>query len=718
MLPAGTLIDEKYEIVSTLGAGAFGAVYSANQKQFDRKVALKLLNTTLLQEADGVARFEREAKAINTLKHKNIVGLYGYGVSFQAPYMVMELIEGTSLSNLIARGPIEPMRALELIKQVFEALGCAHAAGVVHRDLKPSNIMVVSDAHGKENIKIIDFGLVKLMPGYGLPGQKLTETGYALGTCRYMAPEQALGGLVDGRVDIYAAGCILYQMLTGIPPFDDDDNVAIMYKHLNEQPQPLSRFLSAPTPVNVVSTFINNCMAKNVKDRYETCDEAIRDLSAIAAGKFANVTPLAVRPMLAKAPARKRLPVLVPVLIGGAVAAVAAVMWMQAQGLAEQKQQQLIVLKADQACVEARNWNFSPRRDNIILAAWDDQAVRMELAKREAYFDFLLRCWIATLSWRATDDISQTVPVAEELALTKRRMDATDPRLADNKTEMQDVAAVLAMNAFDKGHVQSSNVRNQITHLMRGVKLYLRLSGKGQTKLRATAMSYFDGAVSLLQASPGVSASSVNLLETLELLNDPTRTQKICKQIISKELDAKPFDIKRAHILLGNSYRKPEQFADLSAEAHVLEREFNDAVAAHLMLGAAYYDQGKLNEAQRVFEIDRRDLDAGTNVSTPLFLARIALDKGQFAKALRLAIEAEAAQTRFCIAEPGTVAIGNAPVLQVAALIGLHRVSEAKTRVAQQDVFKFSKTDPYVDSDIARTQGLIELEHQQWMPCL
>jgi serine/threonine protein kinase len=231
MLPAGTIIDEKYEMVSTLGAGGFGAVYAAVQKQFDRKVAIKMLNTTLLQEPGGRARFEREAKAINTLKHKNIVGIYGYGTWRQAPYMVMELIKGRSLDNILADGRIEPPRAMRLIKQVLEALGCAHATGVVHRDLKPSNVMVSIDAEGVETVKIIDFGLVKLMPGYGIPGQKLTDTGYALGTCHYMAPEQAIGGSVDGRADIYAAGCIFYQMLTGALPFDAQDNVAIMYAH-------------------------------------------------------------------------------------------------------------------------------------------------------------------------------------------------------------------------------------------------------------------------------------------------------------------------------------------------------------------------------------------------------------------------------------------------------------------------------------------------------
>lgn len=296
MLPNGTIIDNRYEIISVLGAGAFGAVYRAVQKQLDRPVAIKTLNTTLLQEADGLARFEREAVAINALKHKNIVGFYGYGVWQQAPYMVMELIEGTSLFHgLSTETKLEPKRAAIVIKQVFEALACAHASGVVHRDLKPTNIMLQPDPNnGMECVKIIDFGLAKLLPGYGVPGQKLTETGYALGTCHYMAPEQALGGQVDQRADIYAAGCILYQMLAGKLPFDADNNVAIMYQHINDQPGSLLDVLGEHPMGAALTTFVANCIAKDPADRYQSCTEALADLNAILFGTFRAVKQLSV----------------------------------------------------------------------------------------------------------------------------------------------------------------------------------------------------------------------------------------------------------------------------------------------------------------------------------------------------------------------------------------------------------------------------------------
>ncbi len=288
----GTTIDDRYEIVSTLGVGGFGTVVKARQIQFDRFVAVKLLKTTMLEDPEGLPRFEREAKAINALKHKNIVGFYGYGVWLNAPYMVMEFIEGKSLEQMIIDGKLEPNRALKIIAQVFEALDFAHRHGVVHRDLKPSNIMIVTDSNGFEVVKIIDFGLARLMPSYGVPGQKLTETGYALGTCHYMAPEQARGLQVDQRADIYSAGCILQQALTAKLPFDAADNVAIMYKHLDEQSPPITQSLGESTQTSALQTLIDNCLAKKPEDRYSDGREAARDALSIAEERYDSIVRL------------------------------------------------------------------------------------------------------------------------------------------------------------------------------------------------------------------------------------------------------------------------------------------------------------------------------------------------------------------------------------------------------------------------------------------
>lgn len=290
MIAPGAIIDGRYEVVSTLGIGGFGSVYRARQTQFGREVALKILTISLLEQPDGVARFEREAKSINALKHKNIVGLYGYGIWNEAPYMVMELVLGTSVEALLrTQKQIEPARALRLIKQVFEGLACAHATGIVHRDLKPSNIMVTEDADEKECVRLIDFGLAKLMPTQGVSMQRLTETGIAVGTCNYMAPEQALGGAIDPRTDIYATGCILYQMLSGDLPFNGSDPIEVMHQQLNQAPAPFADRLPDSIPSDVLYSLVLNYMAKDPADRYQNCAEAISDIEHLLEGRYSKL---------------------------------------------------------------------------------------------------------------------------------------------------------------------------------------------------------------------------------------------------------------------------------------------------------------------------------------------------------------------------------------------------------------------------------------------
>jgi serine/threonine protein kinase len=287
----------------------------------------------VLQERDGPARFEREAKAINALKHVNIVGFYGYGVWHnQAPYMVMEFVEGTSLQTLLADGAVEPRRALSIMRQVFEALACAHAAGVVHRDLKPSNILI----NNGDQVKIIDFGLAKLMPGYGIPGQRLTETGYTLGTCHYMPPEQALGNQVDQRADIYSAGCIFYQMVTGKLPFDGENNIAIMLQHLNEEPAPIARFCPSSAVTTAIAAVVSNCIAKKPEERYQQVGEAIRDLDAVNRGDYNKVIPHVVSQKPAVKTVAKAKRQATVVLLGLCVAISGAIGFLYYQSASEQ----------------------------------------------------------------------------------------------------------------------------------------------------------------------------------------------------------------------------------------------------------------------------------------------------------------------------------------------------------------------------------------------
>lgn len=333
----GTTIDGKYEIVGTVGTGGFGTVYKAWQKQFDRMVAIKLLSTRMLEESDGLARFEREAKALATVQHKNIISFYGYGVWAQSPYMVMDFIEGTSLyAREIAQGKLEPLQAARIMKQTCEGLASAHTHGIVHRDLKPTNIMLEPGPDGRDLVKIIDFGLVKLMPGYGVNAQKLTEAGSTLGSSHYMSPEQCMGGDSDHRVDIYAAGCVLYEAVTGTLPFDADDPAEVMIQQIADTPRPISAFVPSSPVVDALQAVILKAMAKSADERYQTADEMVADLDLVIrgeSGKLAQAGRSSNRKLVPPQSLRKTkrtARILIPVIAVALMVAAAVVLYRPA----------------------------------------------------------------------------------------------------------------------------------------------------------------------------------------------------------------------------------------------------------------------------------------------------------------------------------------------------------------------------------------------------
>jgi tetratricopeptide (TPR) repeat protein len=275
---SGNTIDERYELLSQIGCGGMGAVYKAIQHPFDREVAIKMLPAELPDEPEARARFEREALAISALKHKNIVMFYGYGVYRGAPYMVMEYINGSSLQQLLSKNEaLKPKFAVRIAEQVAEALSCAHANGLVHRDLKPSNVMVVGDEQSF-TVKIIDFGLARLLPSFGKELQKLTEAGSAIGSVLYMSPEQCIGDPSDARSDIYSLGCILHHCLTGVPPFAGDHSVVVMQQHVSEPLPRMNELVPGTHPD--LQAIVDHATEKDPNERYQTAEEMLKDIRA------------------------------------------------------------------------------------------------------------------------------------------------------------------------------------------------------------------------------------------------------------------------------------------------------------------------------------------------------------------------------------------------------------------------------------------------------
>jgi eukaryotic-like serine/threonine-protein kinase len=222
-LSSGTKLGP-YEILATLGAGGMGEVYRAHDVRLGRDVALKVLPATFLGDAERVARFKREAQVLASLNHPNIASIYGLEESNGFRALVMELVEGPTLAERIASGPLAPEEALHVARQIAQALEAAHDKGIIHRDLKPANVKVTVEGQ----VKVLDFGLAKAFgpsdSGVDLsssPTMTLgsTEKGVVLGTAAYMSPEQARGKPVDKRADIWSFGCVLYEALTGCKVF-------------------------------------------------------------------------------------------------------------------------------------------------------------------------------------------------------------------------------------------------------------------------------------------------------------------------------------------------------------------------------------------------------------------------------------------------------------------------------------------------------------------
>jgi len=275
----------KYEIRGTLGKGAMGTVYDGYDAIIDRRVAIKTMTKPDPNDAeaqDELARFRREAQAAGRLAHPNIVGVYDYGEEGDTAYIVMEYAPGTELKKLLDKNErITPAEAVRIMQGVLAGLQYSHERGVVHRDIKPGNIILSPDG----TVKIADFGIARI------ESSSMTQAGTVLGTPAYMSPEQFMGQTVDARTDIYSAGVMFYQLLTGERPFEGSMS-AIMHKALNtEPPRPSDISVTAPTALDMV---VARAMAKRPENRFETAAqfaEAIR--TALASPSPARVDPLA-----------------------------------------------------------------------------------------------------------------------------------------------------------------------------------------------------------------------------------------------------------------------------------------------------------------------------------------------------------------------------------------------------------------------------------------
>lgn len=290
----GTVIGERYRVIDALGRGGMGAVYRVEHVMMKKEMALKLLHPELGRLDEVARRFEREAEAAARLDHPNIITVTDFGRTPDGQlFLVMELLEGASLTQVIRPGgkgaPLGVQRALHIQRQILRALERAHAAGVVHRDLKPDNIMLVERDGQRDVVKLLDFGIAKITAGDEGGGEALTQAGVVFGTPEYLSPEQALGEPADGRADLYAAGVILYEMLTGQRPFESDSRVAIVSMHITQEAVPVRRRAPGENVPVVLERVVERAMQKKRDDRFPT---AAAFLEALDDSSVSTTAPL------------------------------------------------------------------------------------------------------------------------------------------------------------------------------------------------------------------------------------------------------------------------------------------------------------------------------------------------------------------------------------------------------------------------------------------
>lgn len=270
------MLGGRYKLGEMIGTGGMADVYVAEDTRLARQVAVKVLRSDLARDPSFVARFRKEALAAAALNHPGIVAVYDSGEE-PAPYIVMELISGNTLRELIHKGERVPLqRALEIGEGILAALEYSHERGIVHRDIKPANIMITDQG----DVKVMDFGIARALADLGAT---LTSTWNIVGTAQYLSPEQALGEVADLRSDIYSAGCLLYEVLTGAPPFTGETPVSIAYQHVSGvliEPSTLQPDL--PVDIDIV---LSVALAKKPEDRYQSAGLMLDDLYKIGAGQ-------------------------------------------------------------------------------------------------------------------------------------------------------------------------------------------------------------------------------------------------------------------------------------------------------------------------------------------------------------------------------------------------------------------------------------------------
>lgn len=285
----GRLLDGRYQIEVLLGEGGIGQVFRATDRRLSRAVAIKVMHPQYVARTELRARFEREARSLAALSHPNVVGVVDYGVDGDIPFLVMDLLEGRTLEAAIADG-LPPDRVLPIVRDVLRAVAYAHAQGVVHRDLKPANVFLQHVPEIGDVVRVLDFGLAKFIDAEP-SGPTLTRAGTVLGTPAYMSPEQATGGEVDARADVYSLGIMLFELVTGERPFQASDGPELLRQHLLTAMPPMSGKRTDLEILPELDALVQHASAKSRTDRFKDASEMAAALDTLPAKAIRELVP-------------------------------------------------------------------------------------------------------------------------------------------------------------------------------------------------------------------------------------------------------------------------------------------------------------------------------------------------------------------------------------------------------------------------------------------
>jgi serine/threonine protein kinase len=292
----GSVIQNRYEVEEPIGRGGMSSVYRARDLNSGQKVAFKVMHAHLLDNPANVRRFRREAQAANKVRHPHAVQIFDVGVTPNgSPYIIMDYLDGPSLSDVIAEnGKLPVERCLKIFIQACEGMSHVHELGVLHRDLKPSNIVLVKEGDEKDYVKVVDFGIARVLAEEARSTLSKTPTGHALGSPPYMSPEQCRGLSVDKRADIYSMGCLMYEALTGRVPLEGETIVETMYKQVHELPKSLDGVESDVRVVERLEKILFKALSKDPNNRQQSMDELKKELESLQLKKTSGFKSLAL----------------------------------------------------------------------------------------------------------------------------------------------------------------------------------------------------------------------------------------------------------------------------------------------------------------------------------------------------------------------------------------------------------------------------------------